>query len=114
MQARGAGRPAANRVVEHAVQQHRGRDRGDGRLRLGGDRYRAFAERIADGAAAVAGDADRRQYGDAGGAPGLERSGSDQALPRYRLAQPDPALRARSEEHTSELQSLMRNSYDVF
>src|SRR3546814_5145028 len=25
-----------------------------------------------------------------------------------------PALRVRSEEHTSELQSLMRNSYDVF
>src|SRR3546814_8029815 len=30
------------------------------------------------------------------------------------LANPAIALRIRSEEHTSELQSLMRNSYDVF
>src|SRR3546814_6938454 len=29
-------------------------------------------------------------------------------------AQPDQAAEARSEEHTSELQSLMRNSYAVF
>src|SRR3546814_7171649 len=31
-----------------------------------------------------------------------------------RTAQPVPATRRRSEEHTSELQSLMRNSYAVF
>src|SRR3546814_5338812 len=83
----------ADRPVEHAEQQYRGRDRCHGRLRLGGAGYRAFAERTADGAAAAAGHADRCQYGQPGGAAGMER---------------------RSEEHTSELQSLMRISYAVF
>src|SRR3546814_7640040 len=36
------------------------------------------------------------------------------AKPSRRASQPRPHMRARSEEHTSELQSLMRNSYAVF
>src|SRR3546814_10597171 len=35
-------------------------------------------------------------------------------LPRRKTVRKDEAARVRSEEHTSELQSLMRNSYAVF
>src|SRR3546814_2764580 len=41
-----------------------------------------------------------------------EAEGLRQTLPRLREAQPEAELR--SEEHTSELQSLMRTSYAVF
>src|SRR3546814_3942235 len=54
--------------------------------------------------------------------PGYDRRGERPALPdparpewRGFDARPaDPERRLRSEEHTSELQSLMRTSYDVF
>src|SRR3546814_1166264 len=60
---------------------------------------------------------------DAGNDPGQDGDGTDQTAPEHRLVeqqrrqQPDAELQhddARSEEHTSELQSLMRNSYAVF
>src|SRR3546814_2899074 len=48
------------------------------------------------------------------GAPGrIERRGSHRTGDRHQ-AQPMPQQPARSEEHTSELQSLMRISYAVF
>src|SRR3546814_4936742 len=43
-----------------------------------------------------------------------EAEGLRQTLPRLREAQPEAELIVRSEEHTSELQSLMRISYAVF
>src|SRR3546814_7131202 len=36
------------------------------------------------------------------------------SLPSHRMAKPSPPIPHRSEEHTSELQSLMRISYAVF
>src|SRR3546814_3361745 len=44
----------------------------------------------------------------------LRRDGVDQPPPDRRLARVGEAARQRSEEHTSELQSLMRISYAVF
>src|SRR3546814_3300022 len=44
----------------------------------------------------------------------LDRSSRKAALARFLAPRPDSAPTVRSEEHTSELQSLMRNSYAVF
>src|SRR3546814_8373295 len=53
-------------------------------------------------------DAGRR--GGEAGDLGAQRAGADRLAVLERL----PPLRRRSEEHTSELQSLMRNSFAVF
>src|SRR3546814_12171251 len=65
-----------------------------------------------DGEVAGVGDgAGLRAQGDAGGGAGL----AQQVLERRAEGAPAQVrLRARSEEHTSELQSLMRISYAVF
>src|SRR3546814_7417976 len=57
-----------------------------------------------------------RSAPDHGGRPESGRAG-ERCAPPARQPAPDQSLRAqprRSEEHTSELQSLMRNSYAVF
>src|SRR3546814_8147070 len=85
----------------------------------------ARGERVADRTGDAAGEAPIVviAIGDLAGAAeferGLLRIDADQA--GRRIAAAERALRAalhldavRSEEHTSELQSLMRNSYDVF
>src|SRR3546814_5346477 len=46
--------------------------------------------------------------------PGSDRGKRIAARPRKRLQRPEQFDRLRSEEHTSELQSLMRISYAVF
>src|SRR3546814_7869151 len=43
-----------------------------------------------------------------------EKERDHQVIPFGKLAEIDPVLDERSEEHTSELQSLMRRSYAVF
>src|SRR3546814_10800732 len=51
------------------------------------------------------------------GIPGMDRAGQDQGRQPEREARPRspcPNRGPRSEEHTSELQALMRNSYAVF
>src|SRR3546814_7916937 len=55
----------------------------------------------------------RRAGGDRGGAS-ARRGGADIAAARRGPGRPDRETQHRSEEHTSELQSLMRNSYAVF
>src|SRR3546814_1811368 len=49
-----------------------------------------------------------------GGSGGLEGVSGGLVLQRLAEVVPRVVLRKRSEEHTSELQSLMRNSYAVF
>src|SRR3546814_6794471 len=46
--------------------------------------------------------------------PGIGEQGRDRGDDAFPVAQPHPPLGNRSEEHTSELQSLMRISYAVF
>src|SRR3546814_977235 len=48
------------------------------------------------------------------GADELPATAAQRARPQHRAAQVAPAAFVRSEEHTSELQSLMRISYAVF
>src|SRR3546814_7070819 len=48
------------------------------------------------------------------GTDDLDRRAVEQEFDTFLLGVGDFATRARSEEHTSELQSLMRNSYVVF
>src|SRR3546814_9906922 len=84
-----------------------------------GDRIRVMAEDLACGCRRCLRIADRDQL-----QPGLEMADRDVILPALRgsedaqlgegLALTAGQLAARSEEHTSELQSLMRNSYAVF
>src|SRR3546814_2305095 len=96
-----------------APQQLRGRERAGGRLILERRRFgEAAAEQI---------DAEREQRADhEGNAPA---PGGELCLGQHGLQQDRDEDRAklaadqgqiRSEEHTSELQSLMRNSYAVF
>src|SRR3546814_2535981 len=61
---------------------------------------------------AVADGADAPQQGDL--FPGRGRGGDDQRLRPCHVDLHHGGLRPRSEEHTSELQSLMRISYAVF
>src|SRR3546814_2872224 len=72
----------------------------------GADRDPAF---IQDSADVVRMNPRHRKTDDTGAVFGAEQS--DAVLARQRLAQ---RADQRSEEHTSELQSLMRNSYAVF
>src|SRR3546814_1296202 len=50
----------------------------------------------------------------AGRVPHAQRQGLAASERQRQLRRPDAPARGRSEEHTSELQSLMRNSYAVF
>src|SRR3546814_8644725 len=46
--------------------------------------------------------------------PSLSIQQHNSDLTKQRMGKPSPSQSGRSEEHTSELQSLMRNSYAVF
>src|SRR3546814_8469029 len=63
---------------------------------------------------AGAGGPDRPAGGQGGGAPGLPGGAGAGRGARLRGLLPGRVVGARSEEHTSELQSLMRISYAVF
>src|SRR3546814_11816270 len=93
---------ANDRITRHGPAHHRRRRAAGARERPGhGTEGRHRAHRTAAGTGAPA----RRAHQDAG-TPGLLR--------RHRVPPRDRRLHGRSEEHTSELQSLMRISYAVF
>src|SRR5258708_894826 len=83
-QTRAESGQAADRHLEFAVLAYRRGYPGELRIRLGAARYRAFAERAADGAAAVARNAGRHR--EPGRARRMERHGDDQAVSRHRRA----------------------------
>src|SRR3546814_6716992 len=99
---RGAGRPASDPAPLRLPQM----ERNAAPARFGG------AEMGAAGRTARAGDAARRQaaHRPSGGAAVERRAACVVMLNKFGMA----AAFKRSEEHTSELQSLMRLSYDVF
>src|SRR3546814_7724181 len=109
--------------MENREVLHVGGDRASGRLHGGGSATAGEGEpgRKADAAAAVARGDLRRREPDGGGtdrrcrAAGRARLGAAvQRLGAGGADRPEGSGKTRSEEHTSELQSIMRISYAVF